>query len=123
MRGRNAMRGSNRAGAAIARRAFLGSIAAAAAAPAILRNAGAATPQFTFKLHHALSSVSIGHDKFITPWARQIEAQSGGRIRIEIFPSMQLGGQPADLIDQARDRVADIVWAAPSNTPGRFARI
>ena len=61
--------------------------------------------------------------KFLAPWARTVEAQAGGRIRIDIFPSMQLGGQPAQLFDQARDRVADIVWAAPSQTPGRFPKI
>ena len=57
------------------------------------------------------------------PWARKVEAQSGGRIRIDIFPSMQLGGAPAQLFDQARDGLADIVWAVPGYTPGRFPRI
>ena len=68
-------------------------------------------------------SVSSAHDKFLAPWARQVEAQSGGRIRIDLFPSMQLGGAPADLFDQARDGVVDIAWAQPSNTPGRFPKI
>lgn len=103
----------------VARRTFL----AMAAAPAVMRVACADAPQFTFKLHHAFSAVSSAHDKFLAPWARQVEAQSGGRIRIDLFPSMQLGGAPADLFDQARDGVADIAWAQPSNTPGRFPEI
>ena len=107
----------------LARRAFLASVMASAAGPVVLRLARAAAPQVTLKLHHFFSSVSSGHEKFLAPWARTVEAESGGRIRIDIFPSMQLGGAPAQLFDQARDGVADIVWAVPSQTPGRFAKI
>jgi TRAP-type C4-dicarboxylate transport system substrate-binding protein len=107
----------------VARRTFLASTLASVAAPAIVRLARADAPQFTFKLHHSFSSVSSAHDKFLAPWSRQVEAQSAGRIRIDLFPSMQLGGAPADLFDQARDGVADIVWALPCNTPGRFPKI
>ena len=107
----------------VARRTFLASTMASVAAPAVMRVAFADAPQFTFKLHHAFSSVSSAHDKFLAPWARQVEAQAGGRIRIDLYPSMQLGGAPADLFDQARDGIADIAWAQPSSTPGRFPRI
>jgi TRAP-type C4-dicarboxylate transport system substrate-binding protein len=107
----------------IARRTFLASSMASLATPAVVRFARADAAQYSFKLHHSFSSVSSVHDRFLAPWARQVEAQSGGRIRIDIFPSMQLGGAPAQLFDQARDGIADIVWAAPSATPGRFPRI
>ena len=107
----------------VARRTFLASTMASVAAPAVMRLAFADAPQFSLKLHHAFSSVSSAHDKFLAPWARQVEAQSGGRIRIDLFPSMQLGGAPADLFDQARDGIVDIAWAQPSNTPGRFPKI
>jgi TRAP-type C4-dicarboxylate transport system substrate-binding protein len=107
----------------VARRTFLASTLASVAAPAVMRVAFADAPQFSLKLHHAFSAVSSAHDKFLAPWARQIEAQSGGRIRIDLFPSMQLGGAPADLFDQARDGVVDLAWAQPCNTPGRFPRI
>jgi TRAP-type transport system periplasmic protein len=106
-----------------ARRAFLASAMASLAAPAVIRSSFADTPQFTLKLHHSFSSVSSPHGQFLAPWARQVEAQSGGHIRIDIFPAMQLGGAPAQLFDQARDGVADIVWAAPRETPGRFPKI
>ncbi|MBC7431384.1 MAG: TRAP transporter substrate-binding protein, partial [Rubritepida sp.] len=53
----------------------------------------------------------------------KIAAESNNRIRIQIFPSMQLGGAPPQLYDQARDGVVDIVWTLPGNTPGRFPRI
>src|SRR3984885_12619427 len=107
----------------VARRTFLVSTMASLAAPAVMRVAFADAPQFSLKLHHAFSAVSSAHDKFLAPWARQIEAQSGGRIRIDLFPSMQLGGAPADLFDQARDGIVDIAWTQPSNTPGRFPKI
>jgi len=107
----------------IARRTFLTSSIGTAAAPAILRLARADTLPVTLKLHHAFSAVSGVHDKFIVPWARKVETESGGRIRVDLFPSMQLGGTPAALFDQARDGSADIVWAAPSLASGRFPKI
>jgi TRAP-type C4-dicarboxylate transport system substrate-binding protein len=105
------------------RRTFLTSFAAALATPAVLRFARADTAQTTLKLHHFFSSVSAAHGQFLVPWARKVEAESIGRVRIDIFPSMQLGGAPAQLFDQARDGFADMVWAMPGNTPGRFAKI
>jgi TRAP-type transport system periplasmic protein len=101
------------------RRAFLASILTSIATPAVLR-ARADAPQTTLKLHHAFSAVAAVHDKFLAPWARKVEADCGNRIRIDLFPSMQLGGAPAQLFDQARDGMADIVWATPSANPGRF---
>jgi TRAP-type transport system periplasmic protein len=107
----------------IGRRTFLTSSIGTAVAPAILRLARADTPPIALKLHHSFSAVSGVHDKFLLPWARKIETESGGRMRVDIFPSMQLGGAPAALFDQARDGSADIVWAAPTLVPGRFAKI
>jgi TRAP-type transport system periplasmic protein len=107
----------------IARRTLLASAAAVIAAPALRRVARADAPPVVFKLHHFMSSVSSAHDRFIVPWARKVEADSGGRIRIDVFPSMQLGGAPAHLFDQARDGDADMVWTTPALTPGRFAKI
>ena len=107
----------------IARRTFLTSSIGTAAAPAILRLARADTPPITLKLHHSFSAVSGVHDKFLLPWARKIETDSSGRMHVDIFPSMQLGGAPAALLDQVRDGSADIVFAAPTLTPGRFAKI
>jgi TRAP-type transport system periplasmic protein len=106
----------------LARRQFLTSTLAALATPAVVRSALADLP-IVLKLHHSFSSVSSAHNKFLAPWARRVETQSGGRIRVDIFPSMQLGGAPAQLYDQARDGVADIAWVQPNNTPGRFPKI
>ena len=107
----------------IARRTFLTSSIGTAVAPAILLFARAETPPITLKLHLSFSAVSGVHDKFLLLWARKIETESGGRMHVDIFPSMQLGGAPAALLDQVRDGSADIVFAAPTLTPGRFAKI
>jgi TRAP-type C4-dicarboxylate transport system substrate-binding protein len=53
----------------------------------------------------------------------KVEKDSGGRIKFEGYPAMQLGGTPVQLYDQARDGVVDIVWTLPANTAGRFPRI
>jgi TRAP-type C4-dicarboxylate transport system substrate-binding protein len=102
------------------RRRFLALAGGAVAAPALLREGHAQAPQVTLKMHHFLPPVSNGHAKFLAPWARKVEADSQGRIKIDIFPSMQLGGTPPQLFDQVRDGVADLVWTLPGSTPGRF---
>ncbi len=106
---------------AFSRRSFIAS-SAALASPAFIQLARGDAP-VRLKLHHAMSSTSCAHTDFIVPWARNIETQADSRIRIDIFPSMELGGQPRDLFDQARYGAADIVWTMPSETPGRFPRI
>jgi len=103
----------------ISRRKFGALAGAAVAAPWVARPAFAQA-QVTLKLHHFLPSVSNGHTKMLVPWAKSIEEASGGRIKIDVFPAMQLGGTPPQLYDQARDGVADIVWTLPGSTPGRF---
>ena len=103
----------------VSRRKFLAAAGAALAAPAIARPAFAQA-QVTLKLHHFLPPVSNGHAKMLAPWAKMVEQDSGGKIKIDIFPSMQLGGTPPQLYDQARDGVVDIVWTLPGSTAGRF---
>jgi TRAP-type C4-dicarboxylate transport system substrate-binding protein len=107
----------------VARRTLLASTLASLVAPAVLRLARADAPPIALKLHHAFSAVSSVHDNFLLPWAHKVEAEAAGRIHIDVFPSMELGGAPAQLFDQARDGIADIVWAAPGLNPGRFPKI
>ena len=74
----------------------------------------------TLRVHHFLPPPAPVPKNFITPWAAKVEKESGGRIKVEIYPAMQLGGKPPALYDQARDGVVDIVWTLPGYTPGRF---
>ncbi len=85
--------------------------------------APAAAQEVTLKVHHFLPPPSVAHAKFIEPWARKVEAESGGRIAVRVFPAMQLGGKPPQLFDQAREGVADVVWTLTGYTAGRFPTI
>jgi TRAP-type C4-dicarboxylate transport system substrate-binding protein len=105
------------------RRQALRLAALGVSAPAVLRVTRANAAEVTLKMHHFLPPVSNGHARFLKPWADKVAAESNGRIKIDIFPSMQLGGAPPQLFDQARDGVADLVWTLPGNTPGRFPGI
>jgi len=80
----------------------------------------AAAQEVTLRLHHLLPPVSQAHKNMLVPWADKVMKESGGRIKIDIYPAMQLGGKPPQLIDQVRDGVVDLVWTLPGYTPGRF---
>ena len=95
-------------------------LGAAALAAAIGIAAPAAAQTIELKVHHFLPAGSPAQKVLIEPWAQEIESKSGGRLKARIFPAMQLGGRPPQLIDQVRDGVADVVWTLPSYTPGRF---
>lgn len=98
-------------------------LTAALAAGAMTAMSFAASAQeFTFKLHHLLSAVAPAQKNMLEPWAKAVEENSGGRVKIEIFPAMSLGGRPPELIQQARDGVVDIVWTVNGYTPGLFPR-
>jgi TRAP-type C4-dicarboxylate transport system substrate-binding protein len=97
-------------------------VAVAAAALGVLSAAGVTAQEFTFKLHHLLSAQAPAHTQMLDPWARQVEENSGGRVKIEIFPAMTLGGRPPELINQVRDGVVDLVWTVNGYTPGLFPR-
>jgi TRAP-type C4-dicarboxylate transport system substrate-binding protein len=77
----------------------------------------------TLKFHTFVSPVSNPWVTMHKPWMEKVEKESGGRIKFEGYPAMQLGGAPPQLYDQARDGVVDIVWTLPGNTAGRFPRI
>jgi TRAP-type C4-dicarboxylate transport system substrate-binding protein len=79
--------------------------------------------EVTLKVHHFLPPPSVAHAKFMQPWADKVEQDSGGRIKIEIYPAMQLGGKPPQLFDQVRDGVADVIWTVAGYTAGRFPTI
>ncbi|MBT8408172.1 MAG: TRAP transporter substrate-binding protein [Alphaproteobacteria bacterium] len=82
----------------------------------------AVAQEVTLRLHQFLPAQANVPKNILDPWADGIEEASGGRIEIQRFPAMQLGGTPPQLIDQAIDGVADIVWTVAGYTPGRFPR-
>ena len=96
---------------------------AAATAVVSLAFAGAAFAQeHVFKLHHLLGAQAPAQTRMLEPWARKVEENSGGSVKIEIYPAMSLGGTPPELVQQARDGVVDIIWTVNGYTPGQFPR-
>lgn len=96
--------------------------AVAGSALAIGLAGAAAAQEYTFKLHHMLGAQAPAQTRMLEPWVKQVEENSNGRIKIEIFPAMTLGGTPPELVQQARDGVVDIVWTVNGYTPGQFPR-
>ena len=101
-------------------RRFLGPLAAA------VLGLAAATPALAqtvvLKVHHFLPGTSNVHVNLIQAWCDKVAKESGDKLRCQIYPAMQLGGTPAQLFDQARDGVADIVWTIPTYSAGRFVK-
>ncbi len=105
----------------IQRRTLLKTGAAAAlGAPGL---SAVAQQAVTLKFHTFMSPTSNVWLAMHKPWMEKVEKESGGRIKFEGYPAMQLGGTPVQLYDQVKDGVVDVVWTLPGNTAGRFPRI
>ncbi|MDC6166434.1 TRAP transporter substrate-binding protein [Paucibacter sp. XJ19-41] len=76
--------------------------------------------EVTLKVHHFWPPGAMPPSKILQPWCDKIAADSGNKLKCQIFPAMQLGGTPAQLIDQAKDGVVDIAFTLPGYTAGRF---
>ncbi|GAA6143572.1 TRAP transporter substrate-binding protein [Hydrogenophaga sp. 5NK40-0174] len=96
----------------------LGTMALAASA-----SLTAQAQEVTLRFHQFLPPQATIPSKAIAPWAKKVEEDSKGRIKIQMFGAMQLGGTPPQLYDQARDGVVDIIWTLPGYTPGRFNKV
>jgi TRAP-type transport system periplasmic protein len=83
----------------------------------------ATSQEFTLRLHTFVPPIANPFKHFLKPWADKIAKDSKGRIKVQLFPAMQLGGKPTQLLDQVRDGVVDIVWVLPGFTPGRMPKI
>ena len=105
----------------IQRRTLLKSGAAVALGTPAL--SGLAQQSVTLKFHTFMSPQSNVWQTMHKPWMEKVEKESGGRIKFEGYPAMQLGGTPVQLYDQVKDGVVDVVWTLPGNTAGRFPRI
>ena len=82
--------------------------------------APAAAQEVTLRFQHFVSPASANPTYFMQPWADAVEAQSGGRIAVEIYPFMQLGGSAANQYDLIADGAIDGGWVIPGYQPGRF---
>lgn len=81
-----------------------------------------AAQEVTLKISHFLPGVALVQKAVLEPWCEDIRRDSAGRIECRFFPSMQLGGTPAQLADLVKNGVADVVWTAPGYSAGRFPK-
>ena len=93
---------------------------ALAGAVAIGSAPGLSAQEFTLRIHQFLPATGTVPADFIIPWAEKVTEESEGRLNVEVYSSMSLGGTPAALYDQVRDGVVDIIWTVAGYTPGRF---
>ena len=103
-------------------RGALTAIAAFALFAAALPATDAVAQQTTLRFHTFVPPVS-GSYKSLAWWAKKVEADSAGTLKIQMFGSMQLGGKAPDLYDQARNGVVDIVYTLPGYKGGLFPAI
>ncbi len=99
-------------------------VAAGAVAVATLCTATPTWSQkVTLKLHVFLPPPANPYKTFLKPWTDKVAQDSKGKLKVQIYPSMQLGGKPPQLLDQVKDGIVDIVWTLPGYTAGRFPRL
>ena len=103
------------------RRVVLGLMGGAAALA--MTTTAAVSQEVTLRLHQFLPAQANVPRLVLDVWADNVERDSEGRIRVERFGSMALGGTPPELMDQAMDGIADIIWTVNGYTPGRFPRV
>lgn len=76
--------------------------------------------EHVLRFQHFLGPRSSPQTLFMQPWADAIEEQSNGRIKIELYAFMQLGGRTSDQYELIRDGAIDGGWIVPGREPGRF---
>lgn len=103
------------------RRSLIKSVAAAALVFGSTVSMGVAQ-EVTLRLHQFLPPPATVPKHILKPWAERVETATGGKLKIEHYDAMTLGGRPPELMDQAIDGVADIVMTVVGYTPGRFPR-
>jgi TRAP-type C4-dicarboxylate transport system substrate-binding protein len=80
----------------------------------------ASSQDITLKVSHFLPPNSNYQKAVLEPWCDTLAKGSGGKLKCQIYPAMQLGGTPTQLADQVKNGVADIVMTSPSYSSGRF---
>ncbi|WP_341367904.1 TRAP transporter substrate-binding protein [Yoonia sp. BS5-3] len=80
----------------------------------------ATAQEVTLRFQHFVSPASANPTYFMQPWADAIEEQSEGRIKVELYPFMQLGGAAPNQFDLIRDGAIDGGWVIPGYQPNRF---
>ncbi|GGC05059.1 periplasmic substrate-binding transporter [Marinobacterium zhoushanense] len=73
----------------------------------------------TLRFGHIWPSVAGTHKNIFQPWADQVEKESGGRIKVEIYPSSTLAKPPAQY-DAVKNRIMDMTATVQGYSANRF---
>jgi TRAP-type C4-dicarboxylate transport system substrate-binding protein len=88
---------------------------------ALALSAGAAAQAETIelKLSHFVPPNHTFH-KWAVAWGEQLAKESGGRLKVTIYPNGQLVGPPNRQLDAARNAITDMAFVLHGVTPGRY---
>jgi TRAP-type transport system periplasmic protein len=81
-----------------------------------------AEAQTELRLHTFVGPGHIIFREILEPWAAQVEEESGGELTITLYPSMQLGGSPPELIRGTQEGTWDMTFSLPGYTSAQFPR-
>ncbi|SEQ60256.1 TRAP transporter substrate-binding protein [Thalassovita taeanensis] len=73
----------------------------------------------TLRYAHFMSANSWQNKVIFEDWAAEVEKQAGGAVDVQVYPAQTLGKAVAGY-DNAVTGIADIAWAVPGYTAGRF---
>jgi TRAP-type C4-dicarboxylate transport system substrate-binding protein len=102
----------------LSRRRAMGLAGASVAAGLAARPVRAQVTPIELKLSHFLPP-NHTFQKQGMQWSDELEQQSGGRLKLKLYPASQLGPAPRQF-DLARSGVADIAIGLTGATPGRY---
>src|SRR4051812_47292085 len=98
---------------------FAKALAAASAVLAVATCAGARAQTIELKLSHFLPPNHTFH-KWALAWSDTLAKESGGRLKVTIYPNGQLVGPPNRQFDAARNGITDMAFVLHGVTPGRY---
>lgn len=77
----------------------------------------------TLKLHTFLPPPANPVKTFLVPWSKKVEEASHGKLKVQVYTAMQLGGKPPELDDQVKKGIVDVGWTLPGYSPGAYPRV
>lgn len=75
------------------------------------------------KLAHFLPTANGIHKDFLEPWSRDLEACSGGKVKVAIYPAGTQLANIARLYEEVQTGVVDIAHGLSGVPAGRFERV